>query len=91
MAEAVEQVSYFTKEQKDRYWDDMIKKYDLDMLSHNRAIEREAKAKGLAEGRAEGIIKKALEDASKMLEKGYPEDDILYITGITKEQLKTLH
>ena len=39
-------------------------------------------------GREKGIEKGKLEAARSMSEKGYPLDDIIEITGLTKEQLK---
>ena len=39
-------------------------------------------------GREEGKIEKGIEDARAMDKKGYPLDDIIEITGLTKEQLK---
>ncbi len=51
----------------------------------------EGRKEGIKEGIAQGETNKTLETARKMLEKGYPESDILDITGITKEQLLQLY
>ena len=52
----------------------------------------EAEKKGIEKGRKEGIekgkVEKGIEDARAMDKKGYPLDDIIEITGLTKEQLK---
>ena len=52
----------------------------------------EAEKKGIEKGRKEGIekgkVEKGIETASVMDKKGYPLNDIVEITGLTKEQLK---
>ena len=47
-----------------------------------------AERKGIEKGIEEGIEKGKLETARVMDKKGYPLDDIIEITGLTKEQLK---
>ena len=42
------------------------------------------------EGRTEGEIKKNLENAKKMKDKGYPITDISDITGLTLEEIEKL-
>ena len=48
----------------------------------------EAEKKGKEKGREEGKIEKGIEAASVMEKKGYPLNDIIEITSLTKEQLK---
>ena len=42
----------------------------------------------IKEAKEEGKIEKGIEAASVMGKKGYPLDDIIEITGLTKEQLR---
>lgn len=44
-------------------------------------------AKGIAEGEVKGEAKANRENALKMLKKGYPLEDIIEITGLTKEEI----
>ncbi|MBQ3685221.1 MAG: hypothetical protein II933_02280, partial [Candidatus Methanomethylophilaceae archaeon] len=46
--------------------------------------ERRARREGVAEGRIEGKI----EDASRMLADGMPEDKVRHYTGLTEEQME---
>ena len=50
----------------------------------------EGKAKGLAEGKAEGEKKANLKIAQKMLEKKMDINLIAELTGLTKEEIKSL-
>ncbi len=94
VAEAVERVRGFTKAQKDRYWDDMIKKYELDQLSNRRAIRAEAIAQGLAEGRAEGraegLEQSKYEIALKMIKSDESVEKIVLYTGLSESEIKSL-
>ena len=44
----------------------------------------------LAEGRAEGEKLKAIETAKKMKEKNMSIEDIIYVSGLTKEEIEAL-
>ena len=48
------------------------------------------KAEGREQGRAEGIEKGKLEDAKKMLDKGYSIADISDITGLSAKDIERL-
>ncbi len=37
MAEAVRKLKYFSQEEADRYWPEMIEKYEMDMVSNREA------------------------------------------------------
>ena len=64
----------------------------------DEAIKREMRETGLAEGRAEGRTEgkqegerqKQIEIAKKMKEKKIPEEQIMEITGLTKEELNNI-
>ena len=45
---------------------------------------------GIEQGVKQGIEQGKLEDAKKMLEKKYPIEDIIEITGLTKEQIENI-
>ena len=55
---------------------------------------KEGKEEGLAEGLAEGIEKgqkkEKINNARRMLEKGYPIEDIAEITELTEEEIKNI-
>ena len=51
---------------------------------------REGKQEGLEEGEQRGEKKAKLEYARRMLEKGYPVEDICEITGLSREEIQTL-
>ena len=48
---------------------------------------KEGREEGREEGRTEGARQKALEIARKMKEQGVPDESIIEITGLTKEEL----
>ncbi len=50
----------------------------------------EGKAQGLVEGRAEGVKEEKLLNAKKMKSMGYPIEDIVEITGLSKEEINKL-
>ena len=50
----------------------------------------EGLAKGRIEGRTEGRNIERLSHARKMLDKGYPIEDIVEITGLTIDEIKGL-
>ncbi|MBC8062421.1 MAG: hypothetical protein H7Y18_17385 [Clostridiaceae bacterium] len=56
----------------------------------NEGIE-EGMKEGIKEGIKVGIKKAKLEDASKMITKGYNIDDIIEITGLRKEEVRKLY
>ena len=47
----------------------------------------EGRAQGRAEGRAEGQKEKSIEIARKLLAAGYPEDEVLELTGVEVDEL----
>jgi predicted transposase/invertase (TIGR01784 family) len=49
---------------------------------------QEGKQEGLEEGEQRGEKKAKLEDARRMLEKGYPFEDICEITGLSRDEVK---
>jgi len=53
------------------------------MILYERALEE-----GIEKGREEGELKKAIETARKMLEKGFSVSEIQEITGLSEDQLK---
>ena len=50
----------------------------------------EGRAEGRAEGKQEGERQKQIEIAKKMKEKKIPEEQIMEITGLTKEELNNI-
>lgn len=56
-------------------------------LAEGEKIGREA---GLADGRLEGEMRRAVETARKMLVKNRPMDEIVEFSGLSEEQIKTI-
>ena len=69
----------------DRFWD-MVSTAKMQISSSRR----EAREKGLAEGRAEGEKKKAVEVAQRMKQKGYPVSEIAECSGLSEEEIGRL-
>ncbi len=94
MSEAVENLYGFSQRQKDAYWDDMVKKFELDMLTNERGWEERGREEGLQEGRQEGRKegkKEArLSVAKNMLKKGIDKSTIADCTGLSIEELDSL-
>ncbi len=76
MADAVKELGYWTKEQKDRYWDDMYKKAELDYISNINGARREGKQEGIAIGEVRGLL---MADV--------PNAKIIELTGATEEEI----
>ncbi len=53
-------------------------------------LRKQGKQEGKQEGLEEGEKKAKLEDARRMLERGYPLDDICDITGLSREEVEML-
>lgn len=51
---------------------------------------KEGRSKGREQGLHEGSLKRAREDALRMLRKGYPVDDIVEITELSREEVEAL-
>ncbi len=73
MSEAVKELGYFTKEYKDRYWDDMYKKAELDHLTDVNCARKE----GISIGEIRGML---VLDA--------PIDKIQELTGASLEEIE---
>ncbi len=87
MAEAVKELEYFTKEYKDRYWDDMYKKAELDYISDINSATR----KGISIGRSEGIcIGEKRGKVEGMLLVDIPTKQITELTGATEEEIEEI-
>lgn len=56
-----------------------------------RVTLAEGREKGLAEGRAEGQTSKAKEIAGRLLAMGLPPEQIAEATGLSLEEIETLH
>jgi predicted transposase/invertase (TIGR01784 family) len=53
-------------------------------------LRKQGKQEGKQEGLEEGAKKAKLEDARKMVAKGYPIDDICEITGLSRDEVERL-
>ncbi len=50
-------------------------------------VERYMKEKGIKEGMEKGVVKGKLEDARRMLDKGFSLDDVVDVTGFSTQQI----
>ncbi len=82
MTEAVENLYGFSQKQKDAYWDDMVKKFELDMLTNERGWEERGMEKGLQQA--------SLDIAKNMLKNGLDKDTIARCTGLSLEEIEAL-
>jgi predicted transposase/invertase (TIGR01784 family) len=69
-----------SEEDRIRYEDELI--YELDMNTRFRQAESQGRSKGKLEGKQEIAL--------QMLTKGYSFDDVIEITGFSKEDLEEL-
>jgi len=69
--------------------DEMLVRNTRDELVRREALA-EGKAKGKNEGLAEGKAEGKAEIAINLLKKSYPVDEIVEITGLTKEEIEKL-
>lgn len=75
-------------EVKTKYIKDMVT--EMDKRAQMKCALRKATEQGLAEGRAEGELNKALETARKMQTDGLDAELICKYTGLTLEQVADL-
>ena len=80
----IAEVSAMTKEERMEY-DGALKRY-RDTLNVMRGVEQKGRVEGRAEGRAEGRS----EVVKTMRAKGYSDEDIMMITGISPEELESI-
>lgn len=94
LEKAHESYEKFTKNDQLLEMYEAREKWKRDYESGLHAAMEEGMEKGREEGREEGMEKGKkkgkVEDALKMLEKGYPLEDISYITGLTIEEIENL-
>ncbi len=85
MADAVKKIKEYTQEEKDAYWDDMMKKAELDRLSNFRGATRAAELRGRNEGiklgKAEGIV-------FGLLMAGLSDEEVIKKANITESDLE---
>ena len=60
---------------------------ERDLRNQMAYAKKEAIEEGRAEGRAEGLKEKSIEIARKLLAAGYPEDEVLELTGVGVDEL----
>ncbi len=79
MAEAIQELRYFSQNEKVRYAQMMREKYERDQLSLRNQARREGKIEGKQEM------------AKDMLSMGYSIEDVKKITGFSEQKLKSLY
>ena len=73
----------------ERYIEELASAQSMVLTAQMKGIA-EGRAEGIAEGRAEGEHKKAIEMAQKLKAKGFSDEDIADITGLTLSEIKRL-
>jgi len=76
--------SSFTKEELDYY-----EKY-WDIVSREKTLIEESEEKGEIKGEIKGVIKGVIKVAIKMKQKGYTIEEIIEMTGLSKEEIEKL-
>lgn len=82
------EVMNFSKEEREAY-EDRLKWFRIEANTLKKMRE-DSLAEGVEIGKAEGVEKKAIEVAQKMLAKGVSIDEIIEFTGLTLEQIEKL-
>ncbi|MEN7551051.1 Rpn family recombination-promoting nuclease/putative transposase [Rapidithrix thailandica] len=75
-----------------RFTPEQVRSYE-DSLKYYRDLKNSldtAKEEGRLEGKQEGIVEGKLDIAKKLLTKGYSIEEIIELTGLTKEQINVL-
>lgn len=82
----IAEVGAMTKEERTEY-DGALKRY-RDTLNVMRGAEMKGRKEGEAKGRKEGEAKGRAEIAKAMKARGYADNDIIQLTGVSAEELK---
>ncbi len=82
------EIAKFNKEEAQAYEDSL--KYYRDLNNSFDTAREESRIEGLREGIEQGIKQGKIEDAIKMLEKGFEITLIAEITGLTEQEIKKL-
>ncbi len=83
MAEAVRKLKFFSQEEVDRYWPEMIEKYEMDMRSNEQYWQAIGEKRGESRGIAIGEIR-------GMLALGADNAKITELTGATEEEIQEI-
>ena len=84
--DAQKNLEEISKDEHERYLAELREKYVRDQV----AIQEYGYYKGIEEGIEQGQLAEKLQIAKKLLEKGTKIEDIIEITGLTKEELEKL-
>ena len=84
--EAKKEVEYLTGDEEVKRLAELREKWEMDRNSEIGQAQKEGEAKGKAEGK----IEEKLEIAKNMLNKKFKEEDIIAVTGLTKEEVLNL-
>ena len=63
---------------------------DCDIINAINTAKKDGYAKGLAEGWAEGIKRRKVEIARKMLQRGMAVDDVAEVVDMTIQEIKEM-
>ena len=69
---------------------ELREKWEMDRNSEIGQAKKEGIEEGEAKGKAEGILERNIEIAKNMLNKKFKEEDIIDVTGLTKEEIEKL-
>lgn len=88
--------AFFSREENKKFLEEFIsavleEKIKVKNVVHDARLEQLAKREeGRQEGRKEGHKEKSLEIAKKMKSKNIPIEEIIELTGLTKEEMENL-
>ena len=80
--EAKKEVEYLTGDEEVKRLAELREKWEMDRNSEIGQAQKE--------GKAEGILERNIEIAKNMLSKKFEEEDIVAITGLSKEEVEKL-
>ncbi|MBR0350760.1 MAG: Rpn family recombination-promoting nuclease/putative transposase [Clostridia bacterium] len=87
---AREEITYLTGDAAVQRLQDLREKWEMDSISRLNYATEQGKKEGIKEGKKEGEKQKQKEIAKKMLDKGMEIENIIELTGLTKEEIDKL-
>ena len=87
---AKEELDKINQDERERMLAELREKAIMDELAIRASGYKEGKEEGIIEGQEKGILKTEKKYVRKMLERKMSIDDIIEITGLTKDEINTI-
>lgn len=88
--EAKKEVEYLTGDEEVKRINELKDKWERDRVSEMNYLKSIAQKEGLKEGLKEGRKEKSIDIAKNMLNKDFPIKEVVSLTGLSEEEVKTL-